>query len=127
MCSEVLTTACRSASLRLYIAAHQCAVKRSHRAKEPEMTTSTAAIELVVPPAGGERIWDGPISTVIKVPTALTGDGISIAEMDVPAGYIVPPHTHGSTDEWSYVLEGTIGARIGDEEVQAAAGSWILK
>ena len=40
---------------------------------------------------------------------------------------MVPPHTHRDTDEWSYVLEGRIGARIGDQDLSAEPGSWILK
>jgi hypothetical protein len=47
--------------------------------------------------------------------------------MPVAPGYMVPPHTHWDTDEWSYVLEGEVGARIGDEELSAGPGSWILK
>lgn len=89
--------------------------------------TAPTMTGLVIPPDAGELIWEGPISTIIKVPAAATGDALSITEMAVPAGYMVPPHTHGSTDEWSFVLEGTIGARIGGDEISAAPGSWILK
>ena len=81
----------------------------------------------LVTPAGGEVIWDGPIGTTVKVPAEATGGLLSICEMPVAAGYMVPPHTHHDTDEWSYVLEGTIGARIGDDEFSAEPGSWILK
>lgn len=81
----------------------------------------------LVPPTGGEIIWDGPIGTTVKVPAAATAGLLSICEMPVAAGYMVPPHTHHDTDEWSYVLEGTIGARIGDDEFSAEPGSWILK
>jgi quercetin dioxygenase-like cupin family protein len=90
------------------------------------MTTPTTS-KLVVPPDGGERIWDGPIDTVVKVPASMTGDHLSITSMAVSPGYMVPPHTHADTDEWSYVVRGRIGARIGDEEIAADAGSWILK
>jgi quercetin dioxygenase-like cupin family protein len=93
------------------------------------MTLSTASktSDLVVPPDGGERIWDGPIDTVVKVPESMTGGHLSITSMAVSPGYMVPPHTHADTDEWSYVVRGRIGARIGDEEIAADAGSWILK
>jgi mannose-6-phosphate isomerase-like protein (cupin superfamily) len=82
---------------------------------------------LVVPPGSGERIWDGPIGTIVKVPSARTGGLLSVCEMPVAPGFMVPPHVHHETDEWSYVLEGTIGARIGDEELSAGPGTWILK
>jgi mannose-6-phosphate isomerase-like protein (cupin superfamily) len=75
----------------------------------------------------GDTIWDGPIGTVIKVPEAATGGGLSICEMPIAPGYMVPPHTHASTDEWSYVLQGRVGARIAGDEFTAGPGSWILK
>jgi Cupin domain len=40
---------------------------------------------------------------------------------------LVPPHTHTHEDEFSYVLEGEIGARVGDQEILATPGSYIIK
>ncbi len=37
------------------------------------------------------------------------------------------PHTHTHEDEFSYVLAGEIGARIGDQEILATPGSYIVK
>jgi mannose-6-phosphate isomerase-like protein (cupin superfamily) len=76
---------------------------------------------------GGDAIWDGPIGTVIKVPESSTGGLLSVCEMPIAPGYMVPPHTHADTDEWSYVLEGRVGARIADDEFTTGPGSWILK
>jgi mannose-6-phosphate isomerase-like protein (cupin superfamily) len=90
------------------------------------MTTQPATRHLVLP-GGGERIWDGPIDTTVIVPTEATHGALSITEMAVTPGYMVPPHVHHATDEWSYVLFGRIGARIGDDEFTAEPGSWILK
>lgn len=81
----------------------------------------------LVPSGIGDTIWDGPIGTCVKVSTEATGGALSICEMPVAAGYMVPPHTHHDTDEWSYVLEGRVGARVGDDEFTAEPGSWILK
>lgn len=81
----------------------------------------------LIPPDHGETIWAGPIGTTVKVSTESTGGVLSVCEMPVTAGYMVPPHTHHDTDEWSYVLEGRIGARIEDDEFTAEPGSWILK
>lgn len=36
-------------------------------------------------------------------------------------------HRHSREDELSIVLEGRIGALLGDEHVEAAAGSYVLK
>lgn len=63
----------------------------------------------------------------MKVPADATGGAVSITEMAVSPGFMVPPHTHRDTDEWSYVLTGRIGARVGDDEFTAPSGSWILK
>jgi uncharacterized cupin superfamily protein len=87
----------------------------------------TSETSLLVAPEAGEQIWDGPIGTVVKVASATTNGQLSICEMPVAPGFMVPPHTHHATDEWTYVLEGTIGARIGDQELSAGPGSWILK
>lgn len=81
----------------------------------------------LVQPGHGEVIWEGPIGTTVKVSSTATGGALSICEMPVAAGFMVPPHTHHDTDEWSYVLEGRIGARVGEEEFTAETGSWILK
>ena len=83
--------------------------------------------QFLVPQHEGDRIWDGPIDTTVKVAASLTGDALSINEFSVAPGFMVPPHTHRDTDEWSYVLFGEIGARIGDDEFTAAPGAWILK
>ncbi len=42
-------------------------------------------------------------------------------------GILVPPHMHTHEDEFSYVLEGEIGARIGDQVLQGAPGCYIVK
>ena len=81
----------------------------------------------LVRPDGGEKIWDGPIDTTVKVPVDATMGALSITEMAVSPGFMVPPHTHRDTDEWSYVVAGRVGARIGDDEFTAEPGSWILK
>ena len=52
---------------------------------------------------------------------------ISIVEHPVAGRILVPPHVHQDHDEWSYILEGRIGARVGDDEFIADTGSYILK
>lgn len=89
--------------------------------------TATSGTRYLVEPGGGEAIWDGPIGTTVLVPAAATGGLLSICEMPVAPGFMVPPHIHHDTDEYSYVLEGRVGARIGDDEFTAEPGSWIVK
>ena len=75
----------------------------------------------------GDAIYDGPIGTTIMVDGSATGGVLSICEMPIAPGYMVPPHTHETFDEWSIVLDGEVGARVGDDEFTARPGSYILK
>ena len=43
-----------------------------------------------------------------------------------PPRYIAPLHLHHHDDEAWYVLEGTLGVRIGNDQVVARAGSAVL-
>jgi uncharacterized cupin superfamily protein len=62
----------------------------------------------------------------------LAGPSLVLAEWRDPGGqpdpprYIAPLHTHHSDDEAWYVLEGTLRFRLGDEEVEAAAGGAVI-
>src|SRR3954465_5668855 len=40
--------------------------------------------------------------------------------------WIAPLHIHHADDEAWYVLEGTLGFRLGDDEIEAQAGSAVL-
>jgi hypothetical protein len=40
---------------------------------------------------------------------------------------LVPPHVHTGEDEYTYVAAGTVGVRVGDEEFEAAQGSYLVK
>ena len=47
-------------------------------------------------------------------------------EAEVGAHWIAPLHVHHSDDEAWYVVEGTLGFRLGDDELEAPAGSAVL-
>jgi mannose-6-phosphate isomerase-like protein (cupin superfamily) len=47
-------------------------------------------------------------------------------EAEVGTHWIAPLHVHHSDDEAWYVLEGTLGFRLGDDELEAPAGSAVL-
>ncbi len=44
-----------------------------------------------------------------------TGGRFAIVEHPIQARCLVPPHTHSMEDELSYVLEGRVGVRVGDD------------
>jgi quercetin dioxygenase-like cupin family protein len=87
----------------------------------------TAEQRYLVEPADGAVVMEGPLGVITKIPGTATNGVMSIVEHPVAPRLLVPPHVHQDHDEWSYILEGRIGARIGDDEFIAAAGSYILK
>ena len=78
-------------------------------------------------PLAGKSVWLGGLGVTFKLSSEDTGGSISIVEHPIAPGILVPPHTHTREDEISYVLEGEIGARIGDEVMRAIPGCYIVK
>lgn len=62
-----------------------------------------------------------------KVRSTATEGRIAIVEQPLAPARLVPPHLHHDQDELSYVLEGEVGYRIGDEEASAGQGCYIWK
>src|SRR5260370_36935747 len=59
---------------------------------------------------------------------AETGETFSLVEHPIPPCTLVSPlHLHQREDEYSYVLEGRMGAQLGDDVVYAKAGDLIFK
>lgn len=85
----------------------------------------------LITPDEGRTVWLGQpgasIGVTFKVSTETTGGAFSVVEHPVPPGALARPHTHTREDEFSYVLEGEVWARIGDAVVQATPGCYIVK
>jgi mannose-6-phosphate isomerase-like protein (cupin superfamily) len=81
----------------------------------------------VVKPGEGRSVALGGMGVVFKVSGADTGGAFAVVEHTIEPGRLVLPHVHLHEDEYSYVLEGTIGARVGDREVAAGPGSYLFK
>ena len=59
---------------------------------------------------------------------AATGGRLSVVEHTLPPHVLAGPlHHHTREDEYSYVLEGRLGALLGDQEVFAEAGDLVFK
>lgn len=57
-----------------------------------------------------------------------SGGGFALVEHLLPPGALAAPlHRHSREDEYSYVLEGRLGALLGGEEVFADAGHLVFK
>jgi mannose-6-phosphate isomerase-like protein (cupin superfamily) len=57
-----------------------------------------------------------------------TGGGFSMVEHPIASRAMAAPwHMHTREDEYSYVLEGRMGALLGDDEVYADIGDFVFK
>ena len=82
---------------------------------------------VVLLPGQGERLEAGAITTVMKATAETTGGAFSLSEGTIPAGMSgPPPHAHRQTTDTYYVLEGTLRVTVGDRELDAPAGSYVL-
>jgi quercetin dioxygenase-like cupin family protein len=53
---------------------------------------------------------------------------VSMLEVTVPPRTLIKPHTHTREDEYSLILSGVVGARLGDDTTEEIpAGSWLVK
>jgi len=83
---------------------------------------------VTVPEAGGERVAIGGLGIVWKIEGAEAGERFSVVHHPLaPRALAAPLHKHTREDEYSYVLEGTLGALLGDEVVTAGPGTWVFK
>jgi mannose-6-phosphate isomerase-like protein (cupin superfamily) len=82
---------------------------------------------IVLMPGEGEVIAAGNSETRMKATAETTGGAFSISEGTFPAGMSGPPrHAHEHTTDTFYVLEGTLHVVVGDREVDAPAGTYVL-
>jgi quercetin dioxygenase-like cupin family protein len=83
--------------------------------------------EFLLSPQEGKSVRLGGLGVDFKVSGEQTGGLFSVVEHPIEPGPLVRPHMHTREDEFSYVLEGEIGARIGDQVVLAPPGCYIIK
>ena len=75
----------------------------------------------------GKSFHEGGIGVLFKIYGKETGEAFAVVEHPIDPHRLVPPHTHSDIDEYSYVLEGEIGARIGDRVLTARVGTYVFK
>jgi quercetin dioxygenase-like cupin family protein len=82
----------------------------------------------VVGPQDGKAGFLGSIGVRFMVDGAESGGGFSLVEHPMSARALAAPlHRHLREDEYSYVLEGRVGALLGDDVVIGAPGDLIFK
>ena len=82
----------------------------------------------VVGPRDGKAIDLAAIGVRFMVWGEEAGGGFSLVEHPIPPRHLAAPvHRHSREDEYSYVLEGRLGALLGDEVIYAGAGDLAFK
>jgi mannose-6-phosphate isomerase-like protein (cupin superfamily) len=88
---------------------------------------STAAAK-VVGPQDGKAGFLGSIGVRFMIDGAETDQGFSLVEHPLPPRALAAPlHRHTREDEYSFVLEGRMGALLGDEVLEAGPGDLVFK
>ena len=81
----------------------------------------------LVEPGQGKTIMLFAVRFDYKVTSADSGGALAALEVTIPPGTLVKPHNHSREDEFTVVLAGTVGVRVGDRVVEAAAGASMVK
>jgi mannose-6-phosphate isomerase-like protein (cupin superfamily) len=79
-------------------------------------------------PEDGKAVDLGSLGVRFMAWAEETGGGFSLVEHPIPPRTLCAPlHRHSNEDEYSFVIEGRMGARLGDEVVYADAGDFVFK
>ena len=90
------------------------------------MTESMSA--RVLGPKDGNAGMLGSMGVRFMLSGAETGGGFALVEHPIPPRALAAPlHRHSREDEYSFVLEGRVGALLGDQVVYGEAGDLIFK
>jgi mannose-6-phosphate isomerase-like protein (cupin superfamily) len=82
----------------------------------------------IVGPRDGRSGTLGSIGVRFMVDGGESGGGFALVEHPMkPHGLAAPLHRHAREDEYSYVLEGRMGALLGDAVVEAGPGDLVFK
>lgn len=79
-------------------------------------------------PQAGKAVDLGSVGVRFMAWSEETGGGFSLVEHPIPPRTLVAPlHRHSREDEYSFVLEGRMGALLGDDVIYAEAGELAFK
>jgi mannose-6-phosphate isomerase-like protein (cupin superfamily) len=82
----------------------------------------------IVAPQDGKLGFLGSIGVRFMIDGDETDQGFSLVEHPMsPRALAAPLHLHTREDEYSYVLEGRMGALLGDDVVEAGPGDLVFK
>jgi quercetin dioxygenase-like cupin family protein len=87
-----------------------------------------AASARVLGPADGNSGFLGSIGVRFMIDGGESGGGFSLVEHPMSARALAAPlHRHTREDEYSYVIEGRVGALLGDDVLVGGPGDLIFK
>ncbi|HEY8764179.1 MAG TPA: cupin domain-containing protein [Solirubrobacteraceae bacterium] len=79
-------------------------------------------------PADGRAGFLGSIGVRFMVDADVTGERFSLVEHPMSARALAAPlHRHNREDEYSYVIEGRMGALLGEDVLEAGPGDLVFK
>jgi mannose-6-phosphate isomerase-like protein (cupin superfamily) len=82
----------------------------------------------VVGPKDGKTGFLGSIGVRFMIDGEQTAEGFSLVEHPMSARALAAPlHRHTREDEYSYVLQGRMGALLGEEVLEAGPGELVFK
>src|SRR5687768_6135393 len=81
----------------------------------------------IIGPGEGRRLSLFEVAFRYGLESIHTGGTLAMLEVVIPPGILVKPHRHAKEDEYTIVLEGVVGVRLGDGEAEASAGSYLVK
>lgn len=82
----------------------------------------------IVGPRDGKRVYLKSLGVRFMVWGEESGGGFALVEHPIPPRTLVAPlHRHEREDEYSYVIEGRMGAQLGNDVVFASAGDLVFK
>jgi quercetin dioxygenase-like cupin family protein len=83
---------------------------------------------MVLGPTDGKAGFLGSIGVRFMVDGSRTGGGFALVEHPMSARALAAPlHRHNREDEYSYVVEGRVGALLGDDVIVGGPGDLIFK
>ncbi|MEA2128844.1 MAG: hypothetical protein QOJ85_1735 [Solirubrobacteraceae bacterium] len=82
----------------------------------------------LIGPADGEAVDLGTLGVRFMVWSEESGGGFALVEHPIPPRSLCAPlHRHTHEDEYSFVVEGRMGAQLGDAVFFADAGDFVFK
>jgi mannose-6-phosphate isomerase-like protein (cupin superfamily) len=92
------------------------------------MFMETATPVKIVAPGDAKEGFLGSIGVRFMIDGSETGERFSLVEHPMsPRALAAPLHVHTREDEYSFVLEGRMGALLGDDVVEAGPGDLVFK